>query len=126
MKKNRVIGVLACLSLSVLLVGCGQQKKSDKLVIWSNMEVEADTIKEYGEKWSKETGYEIEIVHETPDVQQFVQATNSASGPDAVIGIANDQLANYVTAGLVSEVPQELFQDSDYVEAAVEACYVVL
>lgn len=124
MKKNRVIGVLACLSLSVLLVGCGQQKKSDKLVIWSNMEVEADTIKEYGEKWSKETGYEIEIVHETPDVQQFVQAANSASGPDAVIGIANDQLANYVTAGLVSEVPQELFQDSDYVEAAVEACYV--
>lgn len=124
MKKNSVIGVLACLSLSALLTGCGHQKKSDKLVIWSNMEVEADTIKEYGKKWSEETGYEIEIIHETPDVQQFVQATNSSSGPDAVIGIANDQLANYVTAGLASEVPEGLYQDSDYVEAAVESCYV--
>lgn len=124
MKKNKVIGILVCLSLGVLLVGCGQQKKSDKLVIWSNMEVEADTIKEYGEKWSEETGYDIEIIHETPDVQQFVQATNSSSGPDAVIGIANDQLANYVTAGLASEVPEGLYQDSDYVEAAVESCYV--
>lgn len=126
MAGKKVIGtIITGILIAACMGGCGNSGAGDeKLVIWSNMEVEADTIKEYGEKWSAETGYEIEIIHETPDVQQFVQATNSASGPDAIIGIANDQLANYVTAGLAAETPKDLYQDADYSEAAIQACYV--
>lgn len=124
MKKRILYLLLACGILCTTLVGCGKKEDSKKIVIWSNMEVESDIIKEYGEKWSAETGYAIEVIHETPDVQQFVQATNSSTGPDAIIGIANDQLANYVTAGLAAEVPTELYVDSEYAEAAIQACYV--
>ena len=58
-----------------------------------------------------------------PDIQQFAQAVKSADGPDGIYGIANDQLANYIDAGLVQEVPEEVYKDEDYVAAAVQACY---
>ncbi|BBF43147.1 maltose/maltodextrin ABC transporter, substrate binding periplasmic protein MalE [Lachnospiraceae bacterium KM106-2] len=125
MKKKIILGLSMLLMLcSLSLVGCGKKSSKDKVVIWSNMEVESDLIVKYGKMWSKKTGHEIQIVHETPDLQQFVQATNSSSGPDAVVGISNDQLADYVTAGRVAEVPNDLYKDEEYADAAVQACYV--
>lgn len=124
MGKKIVICVVLSAMISLACWGCGNKRTSDKIVIWSNMEVEAETIKAYGERWSQETGYEIEVIHETPDVQQFVQAANSPDGPDAVVGIANDQLANYVTAGLAATVPDGLYEDADFADAAIKACYV--
>ena len=41
-----------------------------------------------------------------------------------MVGIPNDQLADYVNAGLAAEVPQELYTDSDFSDAAIQACYV--
>lgn len=49
---------------------------------------------------------------------------NSASGPDAVVGIPNDQLADYVNAGLAAETPEDLYDDADFSSAAIQACYV--
>lgn len=40
--------------------------------------------------------------------------SKSASGPDAVVGIPNDQLADYVNADLTAEVPQDLYADQDF------------
>lgn len=123
--KKRLISAIAMVSLAgAMLTGCGGTSNNNKIVIWTNMEVETETIQSYAKKWSEETGNEIEVIHETPDVQQFVQAANSSSGPDAVVGIANDQLANYVNAGLAAEAPEELYQDSDFSNAAIQACYV--
>ena len=51
---------------------------------------------------------------QSPSVQQFAQAVKSASGPDAVVGIPNDQLADYVNADLTAEVPQDLYEDKDF------------
>ena len=31
--------------------------------------------------------------------------------------------AQYIDAGMVQEVPEEIYQDSDYTPAAVQACY---
>lgn len=109
-----------------LLSGCGSTKNeySDPLVVWTNMAVETETIQEYAEKWSQETGHKVEVIHESPAVQQFAQATNSPSGPDAVIGIPNDQLADYVNAGLAAETPADLYENADFSEAAIQACYV--
>lgn len=116
-----ITGALALLALS----GCGAGKEADtKLTVWTNMSVEADTIQKYTEEWGSANGYEVEVIHQSPSVQQFAQAVNSPEGPDAVIGIPNDQLADYVNAGLAAQVPDGLYEDGDFSEAAVQACYV--
>ena len=123
--KSKVIAGLALTGIvGSVLTGCGSTKDDNKLVIWTNMEVETATIQEHAQKWGEATGNEIEVIHETPDVQQFVQAANSASGPDAVVGIANDQLANYVNAGLAAKTPENVYDDADFSNAAIQACYV--
>lgn len=106
------------------LTGCGAGKADSRIVIWTNMSVEVDTLQKYADEWGEKNGYEVEVLHQSPSVQQFAQAVKSASGPDAVVGIPNDQLADYVNAGLAAEVPQELYTDSDFSDAAIQACYV--
>ena len=129
--RKRICALLVITAMAVtMLAGCGGKTdtadsgEKKTLVIWTNMEVETDTISEYANKWGEEAGYTVEVTHESPAVQQFAQATNSANGPDAVIGIPNDQLADYVNAGLAAETPEDLYQDSDFSEAAIQACYV--
>lgn len=125
MKKKIMTAVLGVCLAAGILSGCGKSGKTDtKLTIWTNMSVEADTIQKYADEWGEANGYEVEIVHQSPSVQQFAQAVKSASGPDAVIGIPNDQLADYVNAGLAAKVPEGLYEDSDFSDAAIQACYV--
>ena len=88
------------------------------------MSVEADTIQTYADEWGEANGFEVEVIHRSPTVQQFARAVKSSSGPDAVVGIPNDQLADYVNVGLAAEVPQDLYNDSDFSDAAIQACYV--
>ncbi len=125
MKKKIVTVMFGVLFAAGILSGCGKSGKSDtKLTIWTNMSVEADTIQKYADEWGTANGYEVEIVHQSPSVQQFAQAVKSDSGPDAVIGIPNDQLADYVNASLAAKVPEGLYTDSDFSDAAIQACYV--
>lgn len=126
MKRKVLAMLLSAALMAGMISGCGTSKKEadNKLVIWTNMEVETDTIQELADKWGQENEYEVEVIHESPDVQQFAQATKSSSGPDAVIGIPNDQLADYVNAGLTAETPEGLFDNPEFSEAAVQACYV--
>lgn len=123
--KNKIIITILCTLMAVgTLTGCGAGKTDSRIVIWTNMSVEVDTLQKYADEWGEKNGYEVEILHQSPSVQQFAQAVKSASGPDAVVGIPNDQLADYVNAGLAAEVPQELYTDSDFSDAAIQACYV--
>lgn len=125
MKKKIMLSALAAFMAVGTLSGCGSMgTAASKLVIWTNMSVEVDTIQQYADEWGEQNGYEIEVIHQSPSVQQFAQAVKSSSGPDAVVGIPNDQLADYVNAGLTAEVPQNLYVDSDFSEAAIQACYV--
>lgn len=125
MKKKIIAALTVCMSVVSVLSGCGSSKGADtNLIIWTNMNVEADTIKKYADEWGAANGYEVEVIHQSPSVQQFAQAINSNDGPDAVVGIPNDQLADYVNAGLTAEVPAELYSDSDFSDAAIQACYV--
>lgn len=127
--KRKVAGLFIGVLTIAAMTGCGasgktDKKADDKLMIWTNMEVEADTLQQYADTWGRKNGYEVEVIHESPDVQQFAQAARSASGPDAIVGIPNDQLADYVNAGLAAEVPDGLYNDSDFSDAAIQACYV--
>ena len=123
--KNKIIITILCTLMAVgTLTGCGAGRTDSRIVIWTNMSVEVDTLQKYADEWGEKNGYEVEVLHQSPSVQQFAQAVKSASGPDAVVGIPNDQLADYVNAGLAAEVPQELYTDSDFSDAAIQACYV--
>ena len=123
--KNKIIITILCTLMAVgTLTGCGAGKTDSRIVIWTNMSVEVDTLQKYADEWGEKNGYEVEVLHQSPSVQQFAQAVKSASEPDAVVGIPNDQLADYVNAGLAAEVPQELYTDSDFSDAAIQACYV--
>lgn len=124
MKKKVLALFMVAAAMMGTLSGCGKPEEANKLTIWTNMEVEADTIQKYADEWGEKTGYTVEVIHQSPSVQQFAQAVNSASGPDAVVGIPNDQLADYVNAGLTAQVPENLYQDSDFSDAAIQACYV--
>ncbi|MBQ8278537.1 MAG: extracellular solute-binding protein [Roseburia sp.] len=104
--------------------GSRSEVEKESLVVWTNMAVEAETIQKYATLWGDENGYEVEVIHQSPSVQKFAQAVQSPDGPDAVVGIPNDQLADYINADLAAEVPADLYSDSDFSDAAIQACYV--
>ena len=124
--RRKIIGTfIMCASVMAALSGCGSSNGPDnKLTIWTNMDVEAETIQKYADEWGEANGFEVQVIHQSPSVQQFAQAINSDDGPDAVVGIPNDQLADYINAGLAAEVPDELYNNEDYSDAAIQACYV--
>ena len=122
-KKFMAVALTMVLAVS-MLAGCGSAKNDNKITIWTNMSVEAETLQKYADEWSSQSGFEVEVIHQSPSVQKFAQATNSEDGPDAVVGIPNDQLADYINAGLAAEVPEGLYNDSDFSDAAIQACYV--
>lgn len=124
MKKKLVAAVMTAVLAVSMLTGCGSAKNDNKITIWTNMSVEAETIQKYADEWSEKSGFKVEVIHQSPSVQKFAQAANSEDGPDAVVGIPNDQLADYINAGLAAEVPAELYKDSDFSDAAIQACYV--
>lgn len=124
MKKKLVAAAMTAVLAVSMFAGCGSAKNDNKITIWTNMSVEAETIQKYADEWSEKSGYEVEVIHQSPSVQKFAQAANSEDGPDAVVGIPNDQLADYINAGLAAEVPAGLYNDSDFSDAAIQACYV--
>lgn len=125
MKRTLTALLAACILVISMFSGCGGKTDSDtKLIIWTNMEVETDAIQAYADEWGEANGYEVEVIHQSPSVQQFAQAAGSADAPDAVVGIPNDQLADYVNAGLTAETPEDLYNDEDFSDAAIQACYV--
>ena len=66
-----------------------------------------DTIQKYADEWGEKNGRKVEVIHQSPSVQQFAQAVKSASGPDAVVGIPMARVAVFETAGVPAEVATE-------------------
>lgn len=134
MKAKKVLSV--CLSAALLLTvmgGCGNSKEEKKgsdskdgasIVVWTQMETELKLLQEYGKKFEEETGTKVTVINQASDIQKYSQAVNSADGPDGMFGVPNDQLANYVSANLVQEIPQDLYAEEDFVDASVQASYV--
>lgn len=146
MMKKRVASIMmAAAMLTGLLTGCGGSgngtqaadaesgdrteasarqggSQGQEIVVWTQMmDNEAALLQEYAGKWAAETGNTVSVISQQTDIQQFSQAANSKGGPDGMFGIPNDQLANYVSANLVEEIPADLYNDGDFVDAAVQA-----
>lgn len=133
---------LASVMLFAILSGCGASTSEPKtsstapsdqkgsaedgvsITLWTNFQVEAELLQKYADKWSEKTGNKATVIQNSIELQQFAQAANSSGGPDGIFGIANDQLASFVAANLAAEVPADFYNDSDYVNAAVQASYV--
>jgi arabinogalactan oligomer/maltooligosaccharide transport system substrate-binding protein len=94
------------------------------LHVWTYMQTETPTLKEYAAKWAKKTGNTVNLIYQTAPMQQFAQAAHSSSGPDVVYGIPNDNVATFAAANLVKEVPAGTIQESDFTPASVSACKV--
>lgn len=143
MKRGKVLGVVLCAAVTaVFMSGCGgntqtaaQTSESAQegnsgdsdgvsIIVWTQMENEVELLQEYADKWGEETGNTVSVISQQTDIQQFSQAANSKDGPDGMFGIPNDQLANYVSANLVEEIPDGLYEDEEFVNAAIQAIYI--
>lgn len=134
MKAKKILCmILVVIMAAGLAAGCGGKNENTSstdggksIVLWTRMENEVDVLQEWADKWGEETGNSVSVIvqKQEADIQQFSQAVKSADGPDGVFGIPNDQLANYVSANLVQEVPADLYEDADFVDAAIQASYV--
>lgn len=130
MKRNKLtIILILSLFAVIILSSCGEKTTDEEasevssIQIWTNMETELELLKEYGAKWEEETGNKVEILDIATDIQKFAQASKSKNGPDGIFGLPNDQLANYIEAGLVEEVPESVFENSEYVDSSVQSIY---
>ena len=86
--KNKIIITILCTLMAVgTLTGCGAGKTDSRIVIWTNMSVEVDTLQKYADEWGEKNGYEVEVLHQSPSVQQFAQAVKSGYYGDTVAGM---------------------------------------
>lgn len=122
--KTLVVFLLCVLFVISMITGCSSGSSNAKMIIWTNMSTELEVIQKYADEWGAQNGYEIEVITQSPSVQQLAQAAGSANAPDAIVGIPNDQLADFVNAGLVATVPDGLYADVDFSDAAIQACYI--
>ena len=50
--KNKIIITILCTLMAVgTLTGCGAGKTDSRIVIWTNMSVEVDTLQKYADEW---------------------------------------------------------------------------
>ena len=122
--KTLVVFLLCVLFVISMITGCSSGSSNAKMIIWTNMSTELEVIQKYADEWGAQNGYEIEVITQSPSVQQLAQAAGSANAPDAIVGIPNDQLADFVNAGLMATVPDGLYADEDFSDAAIQACYI--
>ena len=52
---------MLCIALAVgTLTGCGSKKEDNRLVIWTNMNVEVDTLQKYADTWGEQN---LSLIH---------------------------------------------------------------
>ena len=123
-KKIKFIsGILSVCILGTLMCGCGSSSSSstkDTVVVWSNlMDNEVEALDDIAQEWAKENNKKVKVVKDDSGYQEFLQAANSSKGPDMLFGLAHNNLGTFQKAGLLDEVPKDLFNREDYVSSSV-------
>ncbi|MCM1988155.1 maltose ABC transporter substrate-binding protein [Oceanirhabdus seepicola] len=130
------MSILTVVALSLAFVGCGnkannkngnnEQSKSDtkgpvELTIWSHFtEEEVADLDKMAQVWAEETGNKVKVIYDKGEFQNYLQAANSAKGPDAYIGFPHDNLGTLNQAKLLAEVPEGIITD-DFQQSALDA-----
>lgn len=132
MKKS--IKILSCLISAVvatsIFAGCGKDtsnsggKKSKEINVWTSYDNDDfKYVKKMTEDWAKDACYKVNISKKT-GFDDLVNASKGKSCPDIVIGIPNDHLGSFVRGNIIDEVKSGILDDSDYIDAALEASNV--
>ncbi|MFW2490333.1 sugar ABC transporter substrate-binding protein [Clostridium chromiireducens] len=126
-KNKKILSLIMTTALMMgTLAGCSGGSKDaatssssggDKTItVWSHMTSESEFPKfqELVEKWGKDKGVKVNCVDDKGKIQEYMQAANSSSAPDIMIGIPHDNLGTFQKAGLIAEVPSGLLDPSKY------------
>lgn len=129
---NKKIKLLSALVAGVvgfgMLAGCGSSnsgsnsgKKSDKeLIVWSHlMENEVKEVNKVAQEWAKKNNRKVKVVRDNGEMKDFLQAANSAKGPDLMFGIPHDNIGSFQKAKLMAEVPSGIVNKDEYENPAV-------
>ncbi len=74
-----------------------------KLTIWINGDKGYNGLAEVGQKFTEETGIEVEVSHPDKVEERFQQVASNAQGPDIMFW-AHDRLGEWVKGGLLAPV----------------------
>jgi arabinogalactan oligomer/maltooligosaccharide transport system substrate-binding protein len=131
LKKKQILSLIMTTALVMgTLAGCGSatketaaggSKDGDKTItVWSHLNTqEVEALQPVAEKWGKEKGVTVKVIEDKSDMQSYAQAANSSKGPDIMFGLANDNLGTFQKAGLISEVPKGIIDESKYTSKQV-------
>lgn len=135
-KRTKLLAAtMATMMMATVFAGCGEEKKddsnggssstefADKLVVWDHLTVdEHDALDPIIQAWGKENGVEITFNNDQNDMQGYMDAAKSSSGPALYFGISADNLGTGQKAGYLEKVPSDLIDESKYgSEAALTA-----
>ncbi|MGV2686569.1 extracellular solute-binding protein, partial [Clostridium perfringens] len=125
-KKVKLVASMLTVVMGVsALCGCASSNNSKKnndkeIVVWSNlMDNEVEAVNEIAQQWAKDNNKKVKVLKDNSGYQEFLQAANSAKGPDMLFGIAHNNLGTFQAAGLLEEVPSDFVNRDDYVGSNV-------
>lgn len=119
-KRVKVLAILMTTVMAGSFIGCGSSdsttgtsgSNSKELTIWSHLKPgEIEAVEELANKWGEENGYNVKVVDDQGEPQDYIQAANSSKGPDIYFGVAHDNLGTYQKADLLAEVPQDIIEE---------------
>lgn len=119
-KRIKVLAMLMSTVMAGSFVGCGSSDTATssgddskkELTIWSHLKPgEIEAVEELANKWGEENGYNVKVVDDQGEPQDYIQAANSSKGPDVYFGIAHDNLGTFQKADLLAEVPEEVIDE---------------
>lgn len=135
-KRTKLLAAtMATMMMATIFAGCGEKKDndsnggsssteySDKLVVWDHLTVdEHDALEPIVQAWGEENGVEITFNNDQNDMQGYMDAAKSSSGPALYFGISADNLGTGQKAGYLEKVPNGVIDESKYgSEAALTA-----
>ena len=83
------------------------------------MDNEVKEVNKVAQEWAKKNIRKFKVVKDERDMKAFLQAANSAKGPDIMFGIPHDNLGSFQKAKLLAEVPSGIVNKDDYANPAV-------
>ena len=135
-KRTKVLAAaMATMMMATAFVGCGDKKEATggsdsgkttelakKIVVWDHLtEGEHEALAPIVEKWGKDNGVEVTFQNDQNDMQGYMDAAKSSSGPALYFGISADNLGTGQKAGYLEEVPEGVIDESKLSESCLSA-----
>ena len=123
-------GAMAAMMMAATFVGCGDKENSaggdseyaKKIVVWDHLTAEEhEALDPIIKKWGEDNGVTISYSNDQDDLQGYMTAAKSSSGPVLYFGIAADNLGTGQKAGYLEEVPEGVFDESKLSESCLSA-----